>query len=264
MRHPADTGSAAPWRSRPPLSRNAVARLVQVAGGYDVITAILPARTGRMAALVEYIPAAGILSARAATAVVGLLLIYLGAGLRRGKRRAWQVAVVLTAAAVALHLVKGLDVDAAAVSAGLLALLIAVRGQFHAVADPRNRWRALVTFAGFAAAGFVLGFIEIAFRRNRLVGHPGVARWAEDALLGLGGISGPVRFVHPLGAEAVNLTTGAFGLLACGAAAVLLLRPGSRRPERTAEEDERLRELLDAARRRGTRSGTSRCAATSA
>jgi lysyl-tRNA synthetase class 2 len=218
---------------------------VQAAGAYNAITAILPARTGRIAVLAEYVPAAGILSARAATAVVGLLMIYLGAGLRRGKRRAWQVAVGLSAAGVALHLLKGLDVDAAAVSAGLLALLLAVRGQFHAVADPRNRWRALVTFAGFAAAGFALGFLEIAIRQNRLVGHPGVARWAEEALLGLAGVAGPVRFVHPLGAEAVSFTTGAFGLLACAAAAVLLLRPGSRRPERTAEEDERLRELLD-------------------
>ena len=245
MRHEADAGSPAPWRPRPPLSRNAVARLVQAAGAYNAITAILPARAGRMAALAEYVPAAGILSARAATAVVGLLLIYLGTGLRHGKRRAWQVAVALAAAGVVLHLVKGLDVDAAVVSAGLLALLIAVRGQFHAVADPRNRWRAVVAFAGFAAAGFVLGFAEIAIRQNRLVGHPGVAQWADEALLGLAGVSGPLRFVRPLGAEAVSLTTGAFGLLACGAAAVLLLRPGSRRPERTAAEDERLRELLD-------------------
>jgi lysyl-tRNA synthetase class 2 len=55
-------GSPAPWRPRPPLSRNAVARLVQAAGAYNAITAILPARTGRIAALAEYVPAAGILS----------------------------------------------------------------------------------------------------------------------------------------------------------------------------------------------------------
>ena len=235
---------AAPWRSRPPLSRNAVARLVQLAGMFDAITAILPPRHGRMEALVEFVPAAGVLSARAATAVVGLLLVYLGAGLRRGKRRAWQVAVGLAGAGVILHLVKGLDFDAAAVSAALLAMLIAVRGRFHAVADPRNRWRALVALAGFAAAGFLLGFLEIAIRANRLVGHPGVAQWAQEALLGLVGVSGPLRFAYPIGAAAVSITTGSFGLLACGAAAVLLLRPGSRRPERTVEEEHRLRELL--------------------
>jgi lysyl-tRNA synthetase class 2 len=237
-------GTAAPWRSRPPLSRTAVARLVQLAGAFDAITAILPPRHGRIAALAEYVPAAGILSARAATAVVGLLLIYLGAGLRRGKRRAWQVAVGLAGAGVALHLAKGLDFDAAAVSAALLAMLIAVRGRFHAAADPRNRWRALMALIGFAAGGFLLGFLEIAIRADRLVGHPGVAQWAEEAALGLVGVSGPLVFARPIFAAAVSYTTGASGLLACGAAAVLLLRPGSRRPERTAEEEFSLRELL--------------------
>jgi lysyl-tRNA synthetase class 2 len=244
MRQLDGADAVAPWRSRPPLSRNAVARLVQLAGAFDAVTAILPPRHGRMAALAEFVPAAGILSARAATVVVGLLLVYLGAGLRRGKRRAWQVSVGLAAAGVALHLVKGLDFDAALVSAALLAMLIVVRGQFHAVADPRNRWRALVALVGFAAAGFALGFVEIAIRENRLVGHPGVAQWAEEALLGLIGVSGPLRFEYPIGAAAVSYTTGASGLLAVGAAAVLLLRPGSRRPERTAEEEHRLRELL--------------------
>jgi lysyl-tRNA synthetase class 2 len=240
------TGSVAPaaWRPRPPLSRNAVARLVQLAGLFDAVTAILPPRHGRMFALVEFVPAAGILTARAGTGVVGLLLIYLGAGLRRGKHRAWQVAVGLAAAGVVLHLLKGLDVDAAVVSAALLAMLIAVRGRFTAIADPRNRWRALVALVGFGAAGFVLGFIEIAARDNRLLGHPGVAQWAQEALFGLIGASGPLHFVRPIGADAVSYTTGAFGLLAFGAAAVLLMRPGSRRPERTADDERRLRELL--------------------
>ena len=245
MRQPEGAAPTVPWTSRPPLSRNAVARLVQLAGVFDAITAILPPRHGRMALLVDLVPVAGVLSARAATGVVGLLLVYLGAGLRRGKHRAWQVAVALAAAGVVLHLVKGLDLDATLVSAALLAMLIAVRGSFHAVADPRNRWRAVIAFAGFGAAGFVLGFLEIALRDNRLVGRPGTGQWAQEALLGLVGVSGPLRFASPFGAEAVSITTGSFGLLAFGAAAVLLLRPGSRRPDRTAEEDQRLRELLE-------------------
>ncbi|BFU44492.1 phosphatidylglycerol lysyltransferase domain-containing protein [Krasilnikovia sp. MM14-A1004] len=236
--------TAEPWRARPPLSRAAVARLVQLAGAFDVASALLPPRHGRLAALGEFLPMAGVLSARAATGAVGLLLIYLGAGLRRGKRRAWQVAVALSGATVVLHLAKGLDVDAAVVSAALLGLLIAVRGRFQAQADPRNRWRAAGALAGFATAGFLLGLLEIGLRANRLVGHPGVAGWAAESALGLVGITGPLRFVHPLGAEAVSLTTGAFGLLAFGAAVVLLLRPGSPLPQRTDADDAAVRDLL--------------------
>jgi lysyl-tRNA synthetase class 2 len=73
-------------------------------------------------------------------------------------------------------------------------------------------------------------------------------------------VSGPLRFVRPLGAEAVSLTTGAFGLLACGAAAVLLLRPGSRRPDRPPTRTSVCGSCL-AGTATPTRSGTSRCGA---
>jgi len=239
------SNSIHPWQSRPPLSRAAVARLVQVTGVFDAVTAVLPPRHGRLAEVAEFLPMAGVLTARAATAVVGLLLIYLGAGLRRGKHRAWQVALVLAGAAAVLHLAKGLDFDAAAVSAALLALLVAVRSQFRAMADPRNRWGAVAAFAGFTAAGFLLGFLEIAVRADKLVGHPGWLSWAQEAALGLIGVTGPLRFAHPLGAEAVSLTTGAFGLLAAGVTVVLLLRPGSPPPSRTDADETTLRQLLE-------------------
>jgi lysyl-tRNA synthetase class 2 len=233
-----------PRLARPPLSRRTIARLVQAAGLFDVVTAIAPPRHGRMTMLMEFVPAAGILSARTATALAGLLLVYLGAGLRRGKRRAWQVSAALAAASIVLHLAKGLDFDAALVAAALLVTLLVTRGRFTAVADPRHPWRALTALAGFAAAGFVLGFLEIAIRANRLIGTPGVADWAKESALGLIGLDGPVQFRFQLGADAVSYTTGACGLLAVGVAVVVLLQPGAHRQQRSGTDDDRLRELL--------------------
>ncbi|MBM2623274.1 DUF2156 domain-containing protein [Actinoplanes sp. LDG1-06] len=229
---------------RAPLSRRTIARIVQVAGLFTVVTAVVPPRHGRMAEVVEFVPAAGVLSARAATIVVGLLLVYLGAGLRRGKRRAWQVAVGLTAASIVLHLVKSFDYDAAIVAGVLLVMLVATHDRFTAEADQRNRWRALSALAGFAAAGFVLGFVEIGIRVDHLVGSPGVVAWAQEAALGLVGLDGPVEFHRRFAAELVACTTGACGLLAAGVAMILLLRPGSRRPQTDGESEERLRRLL--------------------
>lgn len=229
---------------RPPLSRRTIARLVQAAGLFDVVTAIAPPRHGRLVTLMEFVPAAGVLSARAGTVLVGLLLIYLGAGLRRGKHRAWQVAAGLAAASIVLHVAKGLDYDAAAVAAALLVTLVVTRGRFTAAADPRHPWRALTALAGFATAGFLLGFVEIAIRANRLVGTPGVVAWAKEAGLGLIGLNGPVEFRYRFGGDLVSYTTGACGLLAVGVALVVLLRPGERRPERLPADEERLRELL--------------------
>ncbi|HWS37378.1 MAG TPA: phosphatidylglycerol lysyltransferase domain-containing protein, partial [Actinoplanes sp.] len=232
------------WSSRPPLSRAAVARLVQLAGVFDVVTAVLPAHHGRMAMVAPFVPMAGVLSARAGTAAAGALLVHLGAGLRRGRLGAWQLAVAVSGAAIVLHLVKGPDLGGAVVSAGMLALLVGVRKQFCVLPGPRSRWRALTALTGFAGAGFLLGLVEIAIRADRLVGTPGVRDWAEHAALGLAGVSGPVRFTHPWAADTVSFTTGTFGLLAVLVAVVLFLRPGGRRPVRTESEEERLRDLL--------------------
>jgi lysyl-tRNA synthetase class 2 len=221
-----------------------VARLVQATGVLDIVSGLLPPGRQRLELLADVIPVTGVLTARTATVVLGALLIYLGAGLRRGKHRAWQIAVGLASTSVALHVVKGLDLGAALLSAGLLAMLIVTRRRFRAQADPRNPRRAFVALVGFAGAGFVLGFVEIALRVNRLRGAPGIRHWAEQAALGLVGVDGPVHFVHPMGASAVSLTTGSFGLLAAGAAVVLLLRPGARLPARTADDDAELRDLL--------------------
>jgi lysyl-tRNA synthetase class 2 len=234
-----------PRLARPPLSRRTIARLVQAAGLFDVVTAIAPPRHGRMTALIEFVPAAGVISARTGTALIGLLLIYLGAGLRRGKHRAWQVSVVLAGASIVGHLAKGLDVDAAAVSAALLAMLLATRNRFTTVAGPHSPWRALTALFGFAAAGFALGFVEIAVRADHLVGTPGVAAWAKESALGLIGLDGPVRFHSRIGYDAVSYTTGACGLLAVGVALAVLLSSGKRCPQRTGDDDQRLRHLLD-------------------
>src|SRR5690349_247221 len=88
-----DDGEGPAWSPRPPLSRRAVARLVQAVGLVDVVLSVLPpGRQHRLSLLADVVPTAGMVPARAATGVVGVLLIYLGAGLRRGQRRAWQLA----------------------------------------------------------------------------------------------------------------------------------------------------------------------------
>ncbi|MCU7727425.1 phosphatidylglycerol lysyltransferase domain-containing protein [Actinoplanes sp. KI2] len=240
-----DDGDAGVRRwQQPPSSRRAVSRLVQFVGLVGTVFAVLPPRHHRFALLADMVPTAGMLTARAATAVIGVLLIYLGAGLRRGKRRAWQLALVLSLVSVGLHLVKG--GLAPLVFCGVVAALLVVkRDQFTAETDPGNRWRAARACAMFLTAGFVLGFLEIAVRVNRLDGRPGMLRWAEHAGLGLIGVTGPIHFQHPLGGLTVTVTTGAFGLLAFASAGILLLRPCTGARTRDAGDRDRLRAMLD-------------------
>jgi len=230
--------------TQPPSTRRAVARLVQFVGLVGTAFAVLPPRHHRFSLLADLVPTAGMLTARAATAVVGVLLIYLGAGLRRGKRRAWQLALALSLVSVGLHLVKG-GLAPMVFGGVIAALLVLKRDQFTADTDPGNRWRAARACAMFLGAGFVVGFLEIAVRVNRLDDRPGVLRWAEHAGLGLIGVAGPVHFRHPLGGLTVTITTGAFGLLAFASAGLLLLRPSTGTRARDAGDRDRLRAMLD-------------------
>ncbi len=232
------------WRPRPPLTAATLARVVQAVGLINIVSALLPFGHRRLGVLAGMVSIDAVLTARAATVVIGALLVYLGAGLRRGKQRAWQVAVGLSAAGAVLHLLNGLRFGGAAIFAALLVMLVVTRRRFEAQPNPHSTVRALLALIGFAGTGFVIGFAEIAVRANKLIGDPGWVAWAQHSAMGLVGMEGPVRFARPLGEAAVSVTTGLFGLLAFGAALVLLLRPGARLPERTADDDERLRDLL--------------------
>jgi lysyl-tRNA synthetase class 2 len=222
-----------------------VARLVQLTGLINIISAVLPASRARLRALTEVVPIVDVHTAGAVTAAVGVLLVFLGYGLRRRKRRAWYVATALAAATVGLNIVKGLDVEEAALTAGILVLLLATRRQFYAAADPTSRWRALAAIVGFSVAGVLLGVAELAVRQHHLVGHPTLREMAAHALLGLIGVTGPVHFRNPAMGEIVTLTTGSLGLLAVGSGLLLLLRPGVRGPAKSVEDEQKLRGLLD-------------------
>jgi lysyl-tRNA synthetase class 2 len=232
-------------RVRPPVAVRTVGRLVAATGAINVVAAVVPPERARLRMVTEVIPVVGVQTAHAATAAIGLLLIYLGFGLRRGNREAWYVAVALAAASVLLNLVKSLDIDGAAISAALLALLIAVRNQFRAAAEPASRWRALGALLGFASAGYLLGVAEIWLRSSRLAPGQSPRLWFVHVAYGMVGLTGPLRFTSSGVAGAVSITTGAMGLLAVGVSLVILLRPWVVRPGLSAEDDRRLRELLD-------------------
>jgi lysyl-tRNA synthetase class 2 len=222
-----------------------VPRLVQLTGVINIVSAVTPVNRGRMRLLTEVVPTVEVRTAGAATAVGGVLLVFLGYGLRRRKRRAWYVATALAAATVVLNIVKGLDVEEATLTAAILGLLLATRQHFRAAADPTSRWHALAAVIGFGTAGVVLGFAEIAFRSQYLVGHPPLRNWLAYAALGVIGVTGPLRFHHAGMAQIVTITTGTLGALAAGSGLLLLLRSGASGPAKTAEDEKRLRGLLD-------------------
>ena len=78
----------------------------------------------------------GRVAGRVATVLVGAVLLLLGAQLRRGKRRAWLVAVVLFSAGGLAALLRGPDPVAVVATVGMVVALVWNRDAFRGRPDP--------------------------------------------------------------------------------------------------------------------------------
>ncbi|MFL6130206.1 MAG: phosphatidylglycerol lysyltransferase domain-containing protein [Mycobacteriales bacterium] len=230
-----------PTRSR---TASAVAALTWLLGVVTIGSALLPADRARLRLLTEFVPAQASAAATGVSAALGVLLLYLAAGLRRRKRRAWRVAVVVAAAAGASHLLKGLDVEEFAVSAGVLGALVWSRAEFHAEGDPVTRWLAVRRAAELLALDLALGLLLLQAYGGRLVGHPSWTDRLRQVLLGLVGTAGPVRFRSESAQDEVGATLLALGLLLALVTAYLVLRPAQPAATLSPADEERLRALL--------------------
>lgn len=222
----------------------AIAAATVVLGAIDVLDALAPERAARLHDLTRVVPLGVAQGASAATVVAGVLLIMLGQSLRRRKRRAWRAALALSVLTMGLHVVKGLDIEEAALTLLLAVLLVVLSGQFYAEGDPRTRWRAPVIFVVMLLVSFGLGYLLLIFRGETLVGSPSVGARFQQISYGLIGVSGPIRFVSDGASDfffAVLVGLGAGTVLT---AAYLALRPEEPVASLSSEDEERLRALL--------------------
>lgn len=224
-----------------------LARFVTLLGVVSVASALTPELHSRLEAVLDLLPPFAPSAARAGAAAAGLVLLFLSRGLRRAKHRAWLAATVLTATTLVLHLAKGLDVEESVLSGVVLVALWAGRKEFVARPDPRSaRSSGLTAGAAYVVAVALGWLLLLGEHRHEVPGTTGLQRLAEAAL-GVVGVTGPVQYDRPYAADRAALT-----LLVVGAAAALvvlavLLRPAGGPHRMGADDDVRLRSLLDAA-----------------
>lgn len=222
----------------------ALARLVWLVGAVSFISAASPAIHARASMVAEFVPPVFPAAATTGTLAVGVVLMLLASGLRRGKYRAWLLATILTALATAAHLVKGLDVEEAVMTAIVCLLLMAARPRFRALPDPRSPRRILALIGlGIPVAG-LLGFLWIITDPDDLAPGNTVLSKLSEAFVGLVGIQGPVLFASPDGADRTSV-----GLAVLGAALALLfvllaLQPAAGPHRLAVAEREGVRRLL--------------------
>ncbi|QXV60376.1 phosphatidylglycerol lysyltransferase domain-containing protein [Amycolatopsis sp. TNS106] len=218
--------------------------VTRLAGLLALVSVLVPAgrRTlrGRVAEWLE-LPHEATVGAATVALVTGVLLMLLATGLKRRKRRAWQLAVATAALLTVSHLGLRHALGAGLVSLALLIALIATRRHFIALPDPvTGRWRAIRVFLQLTVAGVAINFVLLSVAP----GAWSVGDRLAQSTLALVGVSGPVTF-PALWLEDLSAAVGLlFGIGAVLLAAYFLLRSAEPAPELTDDEVERLRGLL--------------------
>src|SRR5437867_13077688 len=113
------------------LKRTALALAVATMGVVDLVSALLSHPPERLLALRHLVPTDVLDTSRTFTLLAGALLLVTAWGLRRGKRRAFVLAMFLCALSVPVNLLKALDFEEATVASALLFALGVSGDSFH-------------------------------------------------------------------------------------------------------------------------------------
>ncbi|MEO5651272.1 MAG: phosphatidylglycerol lysyltransferase domain-containing protein, partial [Marmoricola sp.] len=195
-----------------------IGRVVGLVGLVTLISALLPSARPRLRLVTDVLPAVFPAAATTGALAAGLMLMLLSRSLRRGKHRAWAIAVVLVAVTVLLHLIKGLDVEEAVLSTALLILLVAARANFTARPDPRSLGRLGAVLILGPAVATLLGWVWLALDPDGQAADTTNWQRIQHAFVGTFGVTGPVQFL-----DVVDQDRAAVALVVLGAALLVVL-----------------------------------------
>ncbi len=191
--------------SSPRRVRSVAAWVVATVGAVDLVQAVTPPLTSRVEVILDVLPIDVSAGAAGVIVGVGLALLLLARAVSRGRRRALVAVVGLLSVSVVLHLFRGLDVEAAAVSLAALVFLVWKRAAFAVPGRPAREVLSSVAagtgviVAVAVAIGVVVavapsirigGAIEAVVERVAWIeASPlpaGIDRWLTAAMHGLG------------------------------------------------------------------------------
>ncbi|WP_300683405.1 phosphatidylglycerol lysyltransferase domain-containing protein [Nocardioides sp.] len=221
-----------------------VGRIVFVVGLLTLTGAYVPGIASRTHLINQVVPDVFPEAATTGSAAIGLLLMLLAAALRRGKYRAWLVALILTFLAAALHLLHGLRIEPAVLNLAIAALLIASRPQFTARPDQRSTGRFLRVIIFGPLMATALGWLWLTVDGDSVDGTTFWDRIWQSAL-GLIGIPGPITFTSSGAAHGSAVALAVLGGVVLILALVVAMQPSDGPHPLTAGEHVLVRRFLD-------------------
>ena len=231
------------WR-RHDRTRKLAAIGVAGVAAVGILSATSAPLTGRFRVVLELVPFHATRGAATTLVLASFALLLTARGLRRGGRLAWAATLALLALSVGLHLVKGLDIEEAALALGAGAWLATRRRAFPVLPTRSAARRAAVLGVGGAAVALVLGVaLSMAVGRRH---HPHLGESTRAVAERLGGdwalpLPGVGHFVTPM------LVAVGIGLVGSTLWLLLSPRPGRRlSPPAHLAERERARRVVAA------------------
>jgi lysylphosphatidylglycerol synthetase-like protein (DUF2156 family) len=226
--------------------RRAAAAMLVLVGFLSLVSAMSDPISDRLNILRRLFPLAVPQTAAALTAFMGVAFIVLARSIRRGQRRAWVVCQLMLLAVAALHMVKGVDVEEAAVALLGAGVLWVFRDSFQARTDTTSMGKGVAWVLGAFALVVAAGTIGVEISAAIVHAHHGHGvpwpRAFEASLYRMVG-SGQITLPHRINSFlAPTMATAAVGLLLALLAVVFRpvvarrLHP-TEKPARTGPDD---------------------------
>ncbi|MFI7588577.1 phosphatidylglycerol lysyltransferase domain-containing protein [Spongisporangium articulatum] len=166
-------------------------------------------------------------------------MLLLAGGLRRRNRRAWRFALGVVAAGVLAHL-QTQRFAVAAVYLVVLVVLVHGRDEFTARSQRRSRLAAIRVFLVMGGGSMVAGLLLA----SRTAPHSAFGDRVVEVFFGLLGFAPQLRFRDSGLSELTGIALGTLGAFTALFTLAAMLAPVRKPPVRTADDEQRLRDLL--------------------
>jgi len=175
-----------------------------------------------------------------------LVLILVASGLRRRKRRAWTIAVIVLAFNLLSDFFRyhyhPLQIIPNAV---LLVILLIVRNEFYAISDPATKFQPLYAFFILLFFTVVAAILMLKFRHGHdIVGNPSLKNIFLTVVEGMIGVAGPIEFVNQRASDTVEFSLAALGIFTIVLPLFLYFRRVKPLPKMSNEDIEIVRKLI--------------------
>lgn len=178
------------------------------------------------------------------TLMLGLGLLFLAGQVARGKRRAWQLALVIFAVGTVTNILKGPHPISAVYCAAMTVALIVYRGYFRSRSDPPSLFRLVKLVPIYFAAVYLFGFVSLVLEQSHLHKKLSFLGGLETISWGLVGADGPYIYERPFFANYFPKALFLLGAIGILGALFLLFRPLTTRNPHTETDWDHARRLV--------------------